>query len=330
MKRTFLFLLGVAGSLFLLLWLSTFGTIKFSMQEVISILLGNLTGTRASLYLKLRLPRVLVAFVIGCGLAVSGEGLQLTLKNPLADPYIIGISAGASFGAVLALVLKESGAFSANMDLFAFMFALLSAFLTYYISRRGGKVPVTSLILSGVIVSFLFNAAVTFMVVFSWRNILTLHFWSMGSLASVTWTDLYKLLPAVIIEIAVFVFLRRKMLILAAGEEHAITVGINPERIKLTVFFVVSFISALTVSSAGLIGFVGLVIPHMIRLAFGVDSKLDFPATAIVGGIFLLACDTLSRTMFQPTELPIGAVTALVGAPVFIYLLRKSEVIKNG
>ena len=329
MKKALLFLFILAGSVFLLIWFSTFGTIRFSVSEVLSILTGNLKGTRANLYLKLRFPRVLVAFVIGCGLAVSGEGLQLTLKNPLADPYIIGISAGASFGAVLALVLKESGLASISMDMLAFVFSILSAFLTYYISRRGGHVPVTSLILSGVIVSFMFNAAVTFMVVFSWRNVLTLHFWSLGSLASVSWSDFYKLLPAVAGEILVFVFLRRKMLILAAGEEHAITVGVNPERIKIIVFSVVSFVSALTVASAGLIGFVGLVIPHTVRLIFGVDNRLDFPATAVIGGIFLLACDTLSRTMFQPTELPIGAVTALVGAPVFIYLLRKSEVIRG-
>ena len=330
MKRAALFAFFSTASVLGMLWLSSFGTVNYSLNEIFGIFLGDSSEPASSIYVNLRLPRLLVAFLIGSGLAVSGNGLQLTLKNPLADPYIIGISAGASFGAVLSLFLRDVGRISLNMDLLAFVFALFSSFLTYTISRRGGRIPITTLVLSGVIVSFLFNAAVTFLVVFAWRNVITLHFWSLGSLSGVTWDDFFRLLPIIILQYALFTVIRRRMIIMAAGEEHAITVGVHPERIKFLVFFTVSIVSAIAVSTAGLIGFVGLVIPHMVRLAFGTDSKLNLPATAMFGGVFLVVCDTIARTLFQPTELPIGAVTALVGAPVFIYLLRSREVANDG
>lgn len=330
MKRTVLFVLLSTASILGMLWFSSFGTISYSLGEIFEILIGNSSGTASSIYLNLRLPRLLVAFLIGSGLAVGGNGLQLTLKNPLADPYIIGISAGASFGAVLSLFLREVSRLDLNMNTLAFAFALFSSFLTYTISRRGGRIPITTLVLSGVIVSFLFNAAVTFLVVFAWRNVITLHFWSLGSLSGATWNDVFKLTPVIFAQYGIFAVVHRKMVIMAAGEEHAVTVGVRPELLKFLVFFTVSIVSAVAVSTAGLIGFVGLVIPHMIRLAFGADSKLNLPATALLGGLFLVICDTFARTLFQPTELPIGAVTALVGAPVFIFLLRSKEVAKDG
>ncbi|OAA20226.1 MULTISPECIES: iron ABC transporter permease [unclassified Kosmotoga] len=329
MKRFVLFLLILFSSLFLIIWLSSLGTVRYSLFEVLKIISGKLLGPKAHLYMNLRLPRVIVGLLIGAGLAVAGDGLQLTLMNPLADPYIIGISAGASFGAVLSLVLKESAGIFISMEVLSFIFALISAFLVYYLAKRGGRVPVTSLILSGVIISFLFNAAVTFLVVFAWKNVLSLHFWSLGSLSGVTWDDALKLLPVVIAEVIIFFFLRQRMLIIAMGEEHAITLGINPEKIKVTVFFTVALVSAISVATAGLIGFVGLIIPHITRLIFGVDSRFSLFSNVAIGGIFLIACDSFARTFFQPTELPIGAVTALVGAPIFIYLMRRREAISR-
>jgi len=329
-NKILIFLSILFGTFYLLLLLSSYGTVRFDIMEIVNIIKGDVTGVRATLYNQLRLPRVLVAFLIGAVLAIAGDSLQLTLKNPLADPYIVGISAGASFGAVLSLVIKEYFGLSINMDFLAFVFALISAFTAYFISRKGGRISVTSLILSGVIISFLFNAAVTFLVVFTWRNIISLHFWSLGSMSGVSWSDFYKMLIALSIESVIYLLFRRKMLILAAGEEHAVTVGVYPERVKTIVFFNVAFVSALCVSTAGLIGFVGLIIPHITRLLFGTDSKLNLISTLLIGGIFLTACDTLSRTLFQPTELPIGAVTALVGAPFFIYLLKRKAGISNG
>ncbi len=330
MKRVAAFLMVLLGSIFMLLLLSTLGTVSFSLPEVLVILRDRPDTVRANLYMNLRLPRVLIAFFIGAALAVSGEGLQLTLKNPLADPYIIGISAGASFGAVFSLFLREVARVSISLELLALVFAVLAAFLTYYISRRGGTASVTSLILSGVIISFLFNAAVTFLVVFAWRNIITLHFWSLGSLSATSWDDVLKFMPFAVVQFIAFTILRRKMIIMAAGEEHAITVGLNPERIKASVFFLVALTASIAVSIAGLIGFVGLVIPHIVRMIFGVDSRAGLLANSLVGGAFLMVCDTVARTLFQPTELPIGAITALIGAPVFIYLLRRKEVVGSG
>ena len=244
MKRIALFAFFSTASVLGMLWLSSFGTVNYSLTEIFGVFFGDSSGPASNIYMNLRLPRLLVAFLIGSGLAVGGNGLQLTLKNPLADPYIIGISAGASFGAVLSLFLRDVGRISLNMDLLAFVFALFSSFLTYAISRRGGRIPITTLVLSGVIVSFLFNAAVTFLVVFAWRNVITLHFWSLGSLSGVTWDDFLKLLPIIVLQYTLFTTIRRKMIIMAAGEEHAMTVGVHPERIKFLVFFTVSIVSA--------------------------------------------------------------------------------------
>ncbi|MFW6119662.1 MAG: FecCD family ABC transporter permease [Petrotogales bacterium] len=323
-----LIFLSIAGIVFFI-WLSTFGTVNFSFAQIINIIFTPEEGTASAIYLNLRLPRVLLAFLIGAGLSIAGDSLQLTLKNPLADPYIIGISAGGAFGAVVSMVMNDQLGVNIGIEPMAFSFALFSAFLTYYISRRGGRVPVTSLILSGVIVSFLFNAAVTFIVVFAWRNIISLHFWSLGSLSGATWSGFWKMLPVLIVEVIVYVFLRRKMLILATGEQHALTLGIEPEKIKFAVFVMVAFVSGISVAIAGLIGFVGLIIPHISRLMFDTDSRINLFSTLIIGGLFLSVCDTIARTMFQPTELPLGAITALIGAPVFIYLLRKRVVVSN-
>ncbi|TYB95662.1 MAG: iron ABC transporter permease [Kosmotoga sp.] len=328
LQATKLLLLGVLGLLFFI-WLSSFGTVNFTFSQIIRFIFTSQESSESAIYIKLRLPRVLLAFLIGASLSIAGDSLQLTLKNPLADPYIIGISAGGAFGAVLSMVMNDFLGISISMEITAFSFALISAFMTYYISRRGGRVPVTNLILSGVIVSFLFNAAVTFIVVFAWRNIISLHFWSLGSLSGATWSGFWKMLPVLIIESIIYMLLRRKMLILATGEQHALTLGIEPEKLKFAVFVMVAFVSGISVAIAGLIGFVGLIIPHISRLMFGTDSRINLFSTLIIGGLFLSVCDTIARTMFQPTELPLGAITALIGAPMFIYLLRKRVAVSN-
>jgi iron complex transport system permease protein len=320
------FIILILSFFLLIIFLSTIGSVKITFTEAFNVLLGKIQTTNEKLYFNLRLPRVLLALIIGAGLALSGEGLQLTLKNPLADPYIIGISAGASFGAVLSLVIKQASKISINMELSAFVFSLISTFLVYFIAKRGGKTSVTSLILSGVIISFLFNAMVTLLVTFAWKNILTIHFWALGSLASAKWSDIFKILPAVIGEFIIFAVLKRKMLILSSGEEHATSLGINPERLKVIIFFTVSFVCSLMVSSAGIIGFVGLIIPHTVRLVVRIDKKIELPIVAITGGTFLIICDTIARTAARPAEIPLGAITALVGAPFFIILLKRRDV----
>lgn len=324
-NKTFFFIILIIFSFLFVVFLSTIGSVKISFTEALNVLMGNINSTNEKLYFNLRLPRVILALIIGAGLALSGEGLQLTLKNPLADPYIIGISAGASFGAVLSLILNQSFRVSINMELSAFIFSLISTFLVYFIAKRGGKASVTSLILSGVIISFLFNALVTLLVTFAWKNILTIHFWALGSLASANWTDVLKILPAVILEYIIFALLKRKMLILSSGEEHAISLGIKPERLKFIIFFTVSFVCSLMVSSAGIIGFVGLIIPHTVRLAVRIDKKIELPTVAIIGGVFLIICDTIARTAARPAEIPLGAITALIGAPFFIILLKRKN-----
>jgi len=210
LQATKLLSLGILGLLFFI-WLSSFGTVNFTFSQIMSFIFKSQESSESAIYIKLRLPRVLLAFLIGAALSIAGDSLQLTLKNPLADPYIIGISAGGAFGAVLSMVMNDFLGISFSMEISAFSFALLSAFMTYYISRRGGRVPVTNLILSGVIVSFLFNAAVTFIVVFAWRNIISLHFWSLGSLSGATWSGFWKMLPVLIIESIIYMLLRRKI-----------------------------------------------------------------------------------------------------------------------
>jgi iron complex transport system permease protein len=273
---------------------------------------------------KIRLPRILLAIFVGSGLSVSGVAFQAILRNPLADPYILGTSSGAALGGALALILGLGGFFY-SLPAMAFVCALLSLVLVYRMAQLDGKMPVQTLLLAGVIVNTFLSGVITLLVTLNHKELYEVIFWIMGSLGQ---TDMKLILITGAITtlscLAVY-FFSGQLNIITLGEEKAQTLGVNVELTKRLLFIIVSVIIALLVSVCGMIGFVGLIIPHMARLLVGPDHKVLMPTAAILGAIFVLLCDGLARTAAAPLEIPIGVVTALFGAPFFLYLLRRKK-----
>jgi iron complex transport system permease protein len=271
-----------------------------------------------------RLPRIIFAGIVGASLSLGGVIFQALLRNPLADPYVLGISGGSALGAIVGIV-TGAGSFYLGIPLLAFLGALATVFLVFVVAG-GTRGPLldNSLLLSGVVVNAFFSAAILFFL--SVVNSMELHsitFWLMGDLSRASMEEISL---AAFCLIAGFVFLyaqARKLNLLVQGEETALQLGVNVERTKQWLLIVTSLITAVAVSLAGIIGFVGIMVPHLMRLVFGSDHRLLLPATALFGACFLVVADTLARVVLAPAELPVGVITALCGAPYFIFLLKR-------
>lgn len=310
------------------------GTIHIPMQEVFRFLTFQEVEnpTFRMILFDIRLPRLMVGFFIGSILAVSGNFFQALLKNPLADPYILGVSSGGAFGTVLSIALfgsaaTMSGIFS-NLPVMSFIFSLIAAFLTYLLAKKGTKVPVVDLILSGVILNFFFSAATTFVIIYGWRNVQSATFWLLGSLSGARWSQVLPLGSVACGGVLLGLALSRTLNAISLGEEEAKNVGIEVERVKLLLFLSGTLMAAFTITVTGIVGFVGLIIPHTARILFGSDHRYSIPVSAFLGGLFFTACDTIARTLFQPTEMPLGTITSLIGAPIFAIILKKSRKIR--
>jgi iron complex transport system permease protein len=273
--------------------------------------------------LNMRLLRIITAILAGCGLAVSGIALQAILRNPLAEPYLLGTSSGAGLAAVIAVVLGVSRIY---MPLAAFIGAIASIIMVYNLAREGTKISDRSLILAGVIVSIALSALIVFLV--SLFGNLALHemaWWLWGSMQVYD----YRLvglvaLPVIAGIIAIYCF-SQDLNAISMGEEEALHLGIDTQNIKKVLILITALITASLICICGIIGFVGLIVPHMMRLVVGPNHKVLIPTTCLAAAVFMVACDVLSRTVFAPVEIPIGVITAIIGAPVFIVLLKKGK-----
>ena len=278
---------------------------------------------------QIRLPRVIAGALVGAALASAGVLFQGLLRNPMADPYIIGTSAGAAFGATIAMMLPISLAFLSFglVPIAAFFGALGAVLLVYNLARVGGKTPVVSMLLAGFAVSAMLTAVMFFMVTLSGRTELLHNVYSflMGSISVSGWNKIIIVAPLIIGGIIAARLLAFRLNAFALGEEGAAYLGIDVERDKLLVLALGSLLTAAAVSISGLVGFVGLVVPHAMRLVLGPDHRLLLPAAALFGGAFLVLADLLARTMLAPREIPLGILTAFIGAPFFIYLLRRTR-----
>ncbi|PIQ89871.1 MAG: ABC transporter permease [Candidatus Omnitrophica bacterium CG11_big_fil_rev_8_21_14_0_20_42_13] len=273
--------------------------------------------------LYLRALRIFAALSCGAGLAVSGIALQAILRNPLAEPYLLGTSSGAGLGAVIALIC---GIASRWLPLFAFLGAALSIFIVYNLARQNNRIRQESLILSGVIVSVAFSAIIVFLVSISGSEVLrSLSWWLWGSL------QVYDARLLLIVSIIVFAgvlviyLFAQDLNAISIGEEEAMHLGINAEQTKKILIFTTSIITASLVCVCGVIGFVGLIAPHTMRLLCGPNHRVLIPVTCLGAAIFMILCDIIARVIYPPLEVPIGVITAMVGAPIFIILLRRSE-----
>jgi iron complex transport system permease protein len=274
---------------------------------------------------QLRLPRVLLAVLVGSSLAVSGATFQGLFKNPMADPYIIGVSAGAALGGTMALALSLRFYFFGigAVPFFAFFGAVFAMILVYNLARVGERVPVMSLLLAGIAVGSVLQALVSLVTYFSESELQKIVFWLMGSLSGRGWDYFYLALPYAIVSMFIVWIFARDLNVFLLGEEPAQLLGIEVEKTKKYLLWAASMLTAVAVATSGLIGFVGLVVPHVVRLLFGPDHRVLLPAAALSGAIFLVWVDTLARILLPPLEIPVGLLTALVGGPFFLYLLRK-------
>ncbi|MFH1478466.1 MAG: iron ABC transporter permease [Candidatus Omnitrophota bacterium] len=310
-KIAALFLI-LIGSILLAL---TKGSVRLSLSEL--FLQENLP------ILYLRLARILMASLAGSGLAVSGVALQAVLRNPLAEPYILGTSSGAGLGAVIAIIIGISAAY---LPILAFLGAILTIILVYNMARQGNKVGVQSLILSGVIVSIALSAIIVFLISVSSNEALHgMMWWLWGNLQVYDIRLLFIVGFIVVLGVSAIFILAQDLNAISIGEEEAVHLGINTEVIKKTLFFITALITAGLVSICGIIGFVGLIVPHMMRLLVGPNHKVLIPSTCLAAAIFMILCDMLSRTIMPPLEIPIGVITALVGAPIFMFLLKRKQ-----
>ncbi|KXS49537.1 iron complex transport system permease protein [Halanaerobium congolense] len=297
--------------------------------DVISYILNNnqISASTAIIISEIRLPRIILAFIVGAGLAVAGSVFQAIIRNPMVDPYIIGISAGAGTGVMVALFLgiEISVLNLSSIPVFAFIGAVSTVFIVYQLAKVGKKLPVLTFLLAGVAMSFILNSVMSFLMVLRTENLQQLVYWLMGSLAGSSWSDIQMVLPYFLAALAVIVFYLKDLNILLLGEESAAHLGLNVERTKIILLGSASLITASVVSVSGSIGFIGLVVPHITRMIIGPDHRKLIPLTALFGGGFLLVADTAARTIMAPMELPVGIITALAGGPYFIHLLRNKS-----
>lgn len=277
-----------------------------------------------SVVADVRLPRILTSAGVGFGLAVSGAVFQGILLNPLADPFTLGVSSGAAFGASLALLLGLLFATPFSVALFAFAGAMLTLLAVMAIAGKDASLSPTSLILSGVIVSGILSAGISFLKYMADERVSVIIFWLMGSFASKTWSDVVFTAVAGLAGFAVCLYFSRDLNVMSMGDRSARSLGVDTGRVRLALLVTATLVSAVCVSISGIIGFVGLMVPHLMRFVTGPDNRMLIPASGLCGSILMLAADTLTRAVL-PQEVPIGVLTALLGGPVFCVIFRRKH-----
>jgi len=323
-RRT-VFLLSVLAAVLVIVSLAALliGSSSVSLTNVFSVLTGRSDDeTARTIILQLRIPRIILAILVGAGLSVAGATLQSLLRNPLAEPYILGISSGGTVGAFLAITLGLGWA-QFTTPLFSFVGSGLVMMLVYSLGYRRGLLDPNALLLSGVMVGAFFNSIILVVVAIFNQELRTAYLWMMGNLSGAESSTLVIVGPLILASSIVLILQSRALNLIAVGDESAAQFGVNVERIRRLSYILASLITGLAVSVSGVIGFVGLLVPHVCRLMFGSDNRIVMPASLIGGGIFLVLCDLLSRTLLAPSEIPVGAITAAVGAPLFVYLLKR-------
>ena len=300
----------------------TLGSVDISFSTIVHTLLGNVQTTDEMVIWNIRFPRNIVGALVGANLAVSGAILQAVMKNPLADPGIVGVSSGAGLAGVIMLIFMPEAAIL--LTPVAFVGAMLSAAAVYALAWKNGIRP-TRIILAGVAVSAFLGSGISALLVFYSDKVQGALLWMVGGLSARSWPQVETLFPYTILGLVLALAGCKALTILSLGDETARGLGVPVERVRFSMTAVAALLAAGAVSVAGLIGFVGLVVPHIVRLIIGTDYKYVIPGSAILGAGVLVFCDTLGRVAFSPIEIPAGIIMAFLGAPFFLYLLRRSS-----
>lgn len=316
----------------------TLGPADISLTEAFRLILAKIPvvkefmnteqypSTHQSIVYQVRMPRIILAALVGLALAAVGTTFQGLFKNPMADPYIIGVSSGAALGAAIAIVSGFSTTLGFGaIPLTAFGGALLAIFIVYNVARVGSRVPVYTLLLAGVALSSFMSALTSLLMVLNARELQQIIFWMLGSFAGKNWTQIAIVAPVIILGTGGLWLFARDLNAMLFGEETARYLGIDAEKVKKLLLALAAVTIAAAVAVSGTIGFVGLIIPHLVRLFTGPDHRILLPAAALIGAAFMVAADTLARIAIAPAEIPVGIITAFFGGPFFIYLLRRKK-----
>nr|WP_198134014.1 iron ABC transporter permease [Clostridium saudiense] len=334
--------IGASVILLVILFLSigfavTIGSVDISIKEVYQVILYKLlnigdssigTGAVADVVWLIRMPRIVLAIAVGVGLSVVGIVMQAIVKNPLADPYILGVSSGASLGATLAVVLGIGSSFGSNsLGIMGFIGAFGVSILVLIISNIGERSNSIKLLLAGMALSSVCSSFSSFLVYISddSQKLKTITFWLMGSLAGAKWNEIVIIMPIIILGVIFFMTQYRTLNLMLLGDEVSITLGTDLHKFRIIYLVITSLMIGLLVYVSGMIGFVGLIIPHIVRMIFGTDHKKIIPISALLGAIILIWADVLSRALIKGTEIPIGIVISIIGSPLFVWLMIKKN-----
>ncbi len=306
----------------------TMGAAQVTFKEVVSALMGQSSDSSLStIIMDVRLPRIVGATVVGMALATSGTSMQALFRNPMADPFILGTSSGAALGIAVGMVLGiYSGMLGFGLiSIMGFIFAIAATMLVMSLGRISGRMSNTGILLSGIVVSSFLLSIISLLYVFNHDKIASIYLWTMGGFNGVSWDKIQLITLPIIIGVIFLSLKAREFNAITLGEDYAAGIGMNVEGFKKTTMIVTAMLVAFSVFVSGIIGFVGIIVPHLMRMIFGVDHKRMILLSAMGGGIFLLVCDTLSRVILQSGEIPVGIVTSLFGAPFFLLILRRTK-----
>jgi len=327
--------LGLCGVLFVVAVISLrMGAYPISVRDIVSTLFSAAAGRREEVPVEfwqvvfgLRLPRIALGILVGASLSTAGAGFQALLRNPLADPYVLGVSSGAALGAIVSLIVAPHTV--GAIQIAAFIGAASTIAAVYFLGRRGGQLDSPTLLLAGIVAASFLSAIIMFLLTMvTGSELRSIAFWLMGDLTAPAPTTnvlgwLGFLFFVFIVAAGAMYTTSSDLNLILTGEQEAKHLGVNVNRVKFVVYIAASVLTGLAVSVSGAIGYVGLLVPHVMRMLFGTDYRMLIPTAAIGGAIAIVLADTLARTVVAPTELPVGAMTALAGAPVFIYLMRR-------
>ena len=328
--QVFVFL--IVSLILTLIFAASTGAVKISTAEIIEILTKDSDIVNASILMDIRLPRVLLAAVLGAGLAAVGGVMQAIFKNPLVDSYTLGMSSGAALGAVISIITGLNARIFGmeTTGIFAFMGAVLTLFFVYSLAYTRNRMSINSLLLAGVAVSYFLASVISFLMMLNHDKIEHIVFWTMGSLSMATWNEFFISAVLIIPSLAVLMYYTRELNILTMGEDAAHHLGINTFALKNVLLITCALVVGSVVSTGGTIAFLGLVAPHIIRLIIGSDNKRVIPYSALLGSILLVLSDTAGRVLIQPAEIPVGVMTSIMGGPFFIFLLRSQKAGRQG
>lgn len=338
-RHRLLTLILLIGLIVLMLASITLGTVKIPLTETVRIILSkigilqnkisieDIKPSNIFIILQIRLPRIILASLVGATLSLVGTSYQAIFKNPKADPFVMGISSGAAFGATIGIVLGVGKGFLgfSGVSIMAFIGALITTWIVYNLARIGDRVSTTSILLAGVVMSAILSSAISLLMLYNQNEISRIVFWTMGSFNGASWEQILIIAIPVFIGLVVLLSYANQLNAIVMGEDDAHNLGVNVELVKKVVLIVSSFLTACAVSVSGIIGFVGLIVPHLFRLIFGANHKTLLPVAAIGGGIFLVLCDTVARTALGTAEIPVGIITSITGGPFFLYILKNSK-----